>query len=379
MYSLADYGKMMADVCRFAAYAKAIATAVRPGDIVVEIGCGPGIFCLLACRAGAQRVYAIESEDSIQFARTLADANGLQDRIEFIQNDSRKVELPERANVIISDIRGTLPLSGSAVLSIEDARRRFLASGGTLIPAKDKLQAALAEAKEYYDGLTSPWKSCEDGLNLSSSLAPILNDTSSVSFKPSQLLSEPVTWHVLNYAEGASATACASLAFRAERGGTAHGLCVWFETCLFGDIGYSSGPSGTSTIYGQLFLPFCEPLAMTQGQEIQVELHADPVLGDYVWRWETSVGTAGGAARHFQQSTFQGANFSRQSLARRSADFVPQLSETGEAERWLLQAMDGKSSLRDIAQEAAKRFPNLFAGWEEAFRRASELSGKFSR
>ena len=379
MYSLEDYGNMIADRWRFDAYAKAIASAIRPGDAVVEIGCGPGVFCLLACRAGARRVYAIESEDSIQFARALADANGLADRIEFIQTDSRKVALPETVDVIVSDIRGTLPLSGSAIPSIEDARRRFLAPHGTLIPIKDRLRVALVEAKEYYDGLTSPWKSCTDGLDLSSSLALILNETFSVSFKPSQLLSEPQIWHVLNYAEGATASAGASMTFCAERTGTAHGLCIWFETQLFGDIGYSSGPGGTSTIYGQIFLPFLEPVEVAQGQAIGVDLRADLVGRDYIWRWETKIDVPGTAVRHFRQSTFEGANFARLALRRRSGDFAPKLSETGEAEKWLLQAMDGSSSLREIAQEANRRFPRLFSSCEEAFRYAAELSGKFSR
>ena len=143
MYSLSDYGNMIADAWRFGAYAKALAKAVRTGDAVAEIGCGPGVFSLLACRAGARRVYAIESEDSIEFARALAAANGFAERIEFIQSDSRKAELPERVNVIVSDIRGTLPLSGSAVAAIEDARQRFLTPGGVLIPQKDTLYAAV--------------------------------------------------------------------------------------------------------------------------------------------------------------------------------------------------------------------------------------------
>ncbi|MGB7728916.1 MAG: methyltransferase domain-containing protein, partial [Candidatus Acidiferrum sp.] len=83
---------MIADAGRFNAYANAIARAVRPGDTVAEIGCGPGVFSLLACRAGARRVFAIESESCIQFARELAAANGFTDRIEFFQSDSRKTE-----------------------------------------------------------------------------------------------------------------------------------------------------------------------------------------------------------------------------------------------------------------------------------------------
>src|SRR5258708_34937911 len=65
MYSLREFGKMIADAGRFDAYAKAIAAAVGPGDTVAEIGCGPGGFWLLACRAGARRVCAIEADDSM--------------------------------------------------------------------------------------------------------------------------------------------------------------------------------------------------------------------------------------------------------------------------------------------------------------------------
>jgi len=51
----------------------------------------------------------------------------------------------------------------------------------------------------------------------------------------------------------------------------------------------------------------------------------------------------------------------------------------GEAERWLLQAMDGKAPMQEIAQTAAEHFPKVFRRREEAFRRAAELAEKYSR
>ena len=109
---------MIGDTARFKAYANAIVRAVRPGDTVAEIGCGPAVFSLLACRAGARRVFAIELDDTIHFAKQLAAANGFTDRIEFFQSDSRKTELPERASVIVSDIRGAMPLYGLSLIHI---------------------------------------------------------------------------------------------------------------------------------------------------------------------------------------------------------------------------------------------------------------------
>ncbi len=380
MYSLRDFGAMIADAGRFGAYAKAIAAAVRPGDTVAEIGCGPGVFSLLACRAGARRVFAIELDDSIQFARQLAAANGFTDRIEFFQNDSRKTELPERVNVIVSDLRGVLPLYDHVIPSLEDARQRLLAAGGIMIPMRDTLKAAVIDADEYYSRLTSPWQKSVPGVDLSPALLTILNQTYSSSFKSDQLLTQAQDWGMLEYTVRAATRVAAELDFDVVRNGTAHGVCVWFETKLFEEIGYSSQPGVTGTVYGQLFLPWLEPVAVVKGQKIQLGLHADLVGQDYIWQWETKISAAANNTElHFQQSTFQGANFSPDSLRRQAVDYTPLLSEAGQADRWMLERMDGSASLQKIAHSASERFPRLFSSWHEAFRRAADLSREFSR
>lgn len=372
---------MIADEQRFRAYQKAIASAVRPGDAVAEIGCGPGIFAIFARQAGARRVYAIDSQPVVDLARQLAEANSFSDHIEVIQSDSRKMDLPERVNVIISDIRGALPLFGQAIPTIEDARSRFLAEGGAMIPQRDTLQAAIIEAPSHYERITSPWRKAIPELNLSRPLTLALNhECYHLYFKSEQLLTEPQSWCVLDYQRGASRNAAAELTFKAARPGTAHGVCVWFKAQLFGSHGYSTGPgTPTSSISGQVLLPWLEPVNVTKGQEVNVILHADLVGNDYVWRWEAKIRAGGVVTHHFQQSTIQGANFTPQSLRRRAADFVPSLSEEGQADRWLLQAIDGKTSLQQMAQTAAEKFPKIFPHWQDALRRAAELAEQFSR
>ena len=380
MYSLHDYGEMIADRERFEAYSKAIAKTVRPGNTVVEIGCGPGVFALLACQAGARKVYAIDSEEIVHFAREVAVANGFADRMEFIQSDSRKLQLLERVNVIVSDIRGSLPFFGHAIASIEDARQRLLAPGGRLIPQRDMLKAAVIEAGDFYSKLVSPWLRSTSALNLSPCLSLLLNGSYSSHFSSDQLLTESQTWASLDYATGAKACAKADLHFSTRRDGIAHGICLWFDTELIDGIGYSSGPGLQKTVYGQVFLPWLEAVPVRQGQKIFVSLLANLVGEEYVWRWETKIcGDATHATLHFQQSTFQGANFTPQSLRRCAADFVPLLSDEGQANRWLLQAMDGKASLQEMAHEASQRFPAIFPRWEDALHRAAGLAKQFSR
>jgi len=379
MYRLDEFGDMIADQARFRAYAEAIRRAVRPGDTVVDLGCGPGIFAMLACHAGAGRVYAIDSGEVLALARQLAIANGFADRIVFLHGDSRQLQLPERANVVVSDIRGVLPLFAEALPSIEDARNRFLTEGGILIPQRDTVYTAIIETPEYYNRRISPWKN-PGGLDLASGLSLILNGVYKLSSQRDQLLCEPQLFCALDYARRIPLRIAADLRFRATRSGVGHGIIAWFETQLFQDVGFSTAPGSSGTVYGQGFLPWLGPVPLVAGQEVEVALHADPVGGDYIWRWDTKILALNSqAGQTFHQSTFEGAQFSSESLRRRSVDHVPVLSEAGEAERWLLQAMDGATPLREIADAAARKFPKVFRRPEDALRRASVLAERFSR
>jgi protein arginine N-methyltransferase 1 len=380
MYSLRNFGDMIGDSVRFNGYAKAISRSVRAGDVVAEIGCGPAVFALLACQAGAKRVYAIETEDIIDVARQIAAATGFADRIQFFQDNSRKVDLPERVNAIVSDIRGALPLFDGALASLQDARRRFLTPSGVMIPRRDILKAAIIEAEEAYSRLTSPWKTCVQHIELSVPLQLVLNTGHSVTVKLEQLMSEPEEWCTLDYMGNPGPDVSGKLAFRVKRNGTAHGICVWFETELYEDIGFSSGPESPVTIYGQSFLPWLEPVVLDEQQEILVTIRADLVGDDYLWRWETEiVGANGGKKVHFRQSTFEGAQVSLRTLRRHATDHIPVLTAEGEAERFLLEAMDGRASLQEIAKTAANQFPKVYSSYEKAFERASELARKFTR
>jgi hypothetical protein len=200
------------------------------------------------------------------------------------------------------------------------------------------------------------------------------------SFKPDHLLTNPRVWHELNYLNGANARAGTLLEFVCTRTGTAHGFVIWFQTRLFGEIGFSTQPGTCDSVYGQVFLPLLHPAKLVKGEKIRAGLYADLVGTDYVWRWELELSASPDRdAVNFKQSTFQGGRMTPSSLRKRAAEFVPVLSEAGLAERWLLMAMDGKTPLVQVAIKAAENFPHTFARVEDAFRRAGEISDRYSR
>ena len=89
------------------AFKKAIDQSVKPRDVVVDLGAGTGILGFLALQAGAQQVFAIEQSDSIDLARTVAAKSNMSDRIVFLNENSKDVTLPVKADAIVSETLGS--------------------------------------------------------------------------------------------------------------------------------------------------------------------------------------------------------------------------------------------------------------------------------
>src|SRR5687768_18477600 len=106
---------MIADHARVAAYAAAIRAVVAPGDRVLDVGAGFGFFSVIAAAAGAQHVDAVDTNPAIRLGPRVAAANGCADRISFHHLDVRQLTLPERAGVLIADVRGPTPFGSRAL------------------------------------------------------------------------------------------------------------------------------------------------------------------------------------------------------------------------------------------------------------------------
>jgi protein arginine N-methyltransferase 1 len=311
-YHLRDHARMFAARARNDAYDAALRAVVRPGSVVLDIGTGCGLFALLACRAGAARVYALETEPSISIARELATENRVSDRITFIQQRSTEVTLPERVDVVVADIRGVLPLAGGAVASLIDARERLMKRGGAIIPQRDILRGAVVSAPQVYAKVVDVWSGNALGLSTAAARAAATQQLVPVEATDVTALADPIGMATIDYRDIAAPSVSATGTWTVSPG-AAHGLALWFEAELADGVGYRSGPGSGDDLYGVAFLPWPQPATFTATTAVVIDLRADWIGGAYVWTWRTSI--AGPDSRlQFEQSTFQGGPISMDRL-----------------------------------------------------------------
>jgi precorrin-6B methylase 2 len=129
-----EHARMLHDDRRTSDYIAALVQAVRPPDIVLDIGTGSGVLAIAAARAGARHVYAVEASDIADVAERVFAANGVQDRITLIRGWSRDIELSEPADLLVTEVIGNEPLEEEILETTLDARSRLLKPGARLIP-----------------------------------------------------------------------------------------------------------------------------------------------------------------------------------------------------------------------------------------------------
>jgi type I protein arginine methyltransferase len=385
MYSIADYGAMIADHGRMDAFARALGQAVKPGAVVVDIGTGTGIFALLACRFGARRVYAIEPSDAIQVAREIAAANGCADRIEFIQAMSNQVTLSERADVIISDLVGVLPWFERHIPSIADARRRFLAPGGTMIPQRDVAWAAVVDMHDSYAQQTCPWDANGFGLDMDAARRLVINTWNKARVTRDNLLTELQRWATLDYSVVEEPAVRARVTWTVTRPGTAHGLAAGFDRTVSDGVDLSNAPDAPDVIrpaqiYGTVFFPWPVPVTLAAGDVVTVDLEAKLIRHDYIWSWKTRIldrGQSGADKANFTQSTFFGMPLSPATLQKRAAGHTPTLTEDGRIARFVLESMDDGVPLGEIARLLSTAFSLRFPRPKDALSHVADLSQQY--
>jgi type I protein arginine methyltransferase len=367
---------MIEDGARLGAYRAAIAATVRPGDVVLDLGAGTGIMSILALEEGAARVYAVEMDDIIAVVRQVASANGLGARLICVHGDSRRVTLPERVDVILSDIRGALPLSGRSLPTITDARDRFLKPGGRLIPMRETVFVAPVECAAGHAAVEG-WRKPFAGTDFSGAARLAANQWWRQPLSQGDLLAPGQPMPALEYARLWTLDLALRARYTVTRAGHCNGVGAWFESELAPGVRLSTSPREPETVYGQAYFPLDHGHAVQPGDVIEVEISARFTGEEHVWRWTVRVEASGRETVEERHSSFAGVVLDPARLRKRAADHRPRLDEEGQIDRLILERISHEAPLGDIARAVAAAFPARFAEWEDALARVGTLSDRY--
>lgn len=368
-----EHRTYVSDRVRVAAFERAIQAAVHPGDVVVDLGSGTAILGMMACRAGARRVYAIEANGMIEVGRALAARNGAEDRFVFIKRHSTDTVLPEPADVVVADLVGGMGFEAGVFPIYADARR-FLRPGGRMIPSAITLAAAPVE----HDALAREaryWSNGAGGFDLRPLLRWSLNTGYPRVIDRAHLLSEAAVRAEFDPSAGHRLLRLRGDVTIARRG-TVHGIGGWFEATLADGVVLTNSPVASERIERRnVFFPLDPAVGVEPGDRVGIHLRIRP--DDLLVSWDVEIRTAG-AVQRIRHSTLDGMLLSREDLQRQSPSIAPRLTPRGLARRTVLDLCDGARPLAEIEREVYDRHRALFASAGEAQAFVAEVVTRYA-
>lgn len=330
VYDDAAYSWMTSDLARERRFRRAIELHA-PGKIVADIGTGRDVnWASAAIAAGATRAYAVEwSPSTFAQAQQTVRRLGLEDRIVLLQGNSLELELPEKVDIVVSEILGGIASTEGQWVLMQDARRRFLREGGRMIPARCVTRIAAAALPQSVHQLP---RLSREGARYASRIFELVGHPFDLrfgiaNFDPADIISTPGTFEDLDFQapspQPLSYETCNTL--RIERSGRMDGFVLWLELYC----GSSEDPLDSlkelSNWYPTFFPVFYPGIEVAAGEELQlsctVTLSDDGLHPDYTLRGELL--RQGGAVRFDFASPHHGRIF-------KSNAFYRELFETRE-------------------------------------------------
>ncbi|MFK8046812.1 MAG: 50S ribosomal protein L11 methyltransferase [Halioglobus sp.] len=371
---IVEHRNMVFDGVRNSAYTRALEKVITSTTSVMDLGAGLGVHGMIAAKLGAAKVYLVEPTIAIEVAKKVAEDNQLKN-IVGIQSTAEQLNLDAKVDVIVSVFTGNFLLDEDLLPSLFYARDKFLAKGGQLVPDRGRMKIVPVNATDYYRSQVDCWAHYADlgdehglpKLNYTrvrsyAANYPLFDSAQSMNCQP---LGQPTSLMELDFTTADKAQCNSEVEITVDSDGLCHGWMGWFEMRLV-DEWLSTDGIDSKTHWSQVFFPLNEPIEVSKGDRICLNLKR-PEGGE--WSWTTLY--KGDSQR---QSSFLSQPVSPGDLLRMSDGFKPKMNARAGAASWLLQRIDGNSSVSELAKLMREAHPELFASQDDASRFVREVT-----
>jgi tetratricopeptide (TPR) repeat protein len=265
---------MINDDERNAAYERALQRAVTPDSLVFEIGTGSGLVAMMAARAGAKRVVTCEAVPVLaELAKETVARNGFADRITVLGKRSTQVKLgevlPEKADIFVSELINIGMLAPNMLPIIQHARANLVKPDARIIPEAAVVWGVLMQCDHLAH--INPVRSIAGfdmgGFDIFRSPGYAQID---LGADPHRVLSGRVRVLDFDFRAAMKTEDLRPLAIIANRAGTCHGVCFWFDLVLDSETTYRSESRSRTNHWKQAIHFFPEPVEVEEGDRLDV-------------------------------------------------------------------------------------------------------------
>ncbi|KAJ7903607.1 PRMT5 arginine-N-methyltransferase-domain-containing protein [Mycena olivaceomarginata] len=237
-------------------------------------------------------VYAVEKNPNAYITLQGRKEAEWGDQVTLLFGDMRFIEVPEKADILISELLGSF---GDNELSPEclDGAMRFLKSDGISIPSSytahlaplssSKLYNEARAGKDEKKSVETPYVVMFQAVNILSGDGGGTNGRCGPQIQECWEFEHPRRDAALDERTGLPLTnshnaRSAKLDFFIPHAGVLHGLAGYFEAVLYGNIGLSIHPHRKDRIskdmlsWFPLFFPFKEPMYLPSNSELKVSI-----------------------------------------------------------------------------------------------------------
>jgi len=358
------YKNLLTDTNRILAFKQAIASLVNSNTKVAEIGSALGTYSFFAAMQNAKKVYAIEKDDVFYLGEEIARRNQWDKKITFYHDRSQNVQLPEKVDLIILEDYNPMFASANIVQTITDARKRFLYKSGKFIPNRFCLKCALTEYHNFYNILNT-WQESDYfayELNWEPIIELIFNQPHQATASGIKLLSDEVTLTEFDLTTVNDITFNYSAKITCSTSGIIHGLIGWWDCWFTPQQFFSNTPREPESSWGQMYFPIRYPLEVSAGDSLQVDFGSfqSKFSGEINYQWSI-------ADNKTSQSynTFAGQLINREIINKSNPGYVPTLNQDGNFARLILNQVNGKSAIGDIAAKIRANDPEYSTNKEQ--------------
>jgi predicted RNA methylase len=283
-FSILHAASLLSQRSRLSKFEQALKQVVTEDSYVVDLGAGTGILAMMAARAGARKVTAVEIDRiSVEYAKQAIKLNGMDDVIEVVRSHYANFKPIDKADIVTCEMLSSAMLVEPQVPASQWAVETILKKQGILLPQSVTVYVAPVECQSIWErfytaGFEFPRVPQTIDRDKSQDLADL------AVLEEFDFFLHQDEWIIEK-----------DLEFTIVSNGTVHGLVSMFEAHLTDDIKLTMEDG-----WRDLLLPLAEPVSVLQGDILSADVFYSPAVINSL-RLKCQLGDISNSIRNHQQ------------------------------------------------------------------------------